>query len=110
MIDAGVDVSRCDACGWQGFPQRLWCPSCGAEGPTCARVTGGVLEEATVLRRALATELPNPVQLGVILLDGGGRLIARLVDAGPGERVRLRSDDGVPVASHHRGRGAIPLE
>ena len=95
---SGVLVSVCPACGWRGFPRRLWCPSCGAERLSEEEVHAGVVEDATVLRRATGHELEGGVPLGTILLDGGGRAIARLIDAGADERVGVRFEDGALVA------------
>jgi uncharacterized OB-fold protein len=95
-----VRVSSCRACGWRGFPERIWCPRCGSDEIEAVAVEGGVVEEATVLRRAPGRDLAAPVRLGTVLVDGGGRLVARLVDADAGTAVKLESDDGAPV-----GRG-----
>jgi uncharacterized OB-fold protein len=94
----GVERSVCRACGWRGFPLRLWCPSCLADGLTTETVLAGAVEDATTLRRAPGRTLAAPVQLGTVLLEGGGRVIARLEGVAPGERARLWTDAGAPVA------------
>ena len=94
----GVLVSVCPSCGWRGFPQRLWCPSCGAERLEEAEVHAGLVEDGTVLQRAAGRELDGPVRLGTVLLDGGGRAVVRLVEAGAGEQVTVGVEDGVLVA------------
>jgi uncharacterized OB-fold protein len=80
----GVLVSVCPSCGWRGFPQRLWCPSCGAERLEEAEVHAGLVEDGTVLQRAAGRELDGPVRLGTVLLDG--------------EQVTVGVEDGVLVA------------
>jgi uncharacterized OB-fold protein len=95
---SGVLVSVCAACGWRGFPQRLWCPSCGADRVREEEVRAGLVEDATVLRRAAGRELDGEVPLGTVLLDGGGRAIARLVEAAAGDRVDVAFEDGALVA------------
>jgi uncharacterized OB-fold protein len=100
---SSVLVSVCAACGWQGFPQRLWCPSCGAERLGEAEVCAGLVEDATVLRRAAGRELDGEVPLGTVLLDGGGRAIARLAGAAAGDRVAVAVEDGALVARREGG-------
>jgi uncharacterized OB-fold protein len=93
-----VLVSVCAACGWRGFPQRLWCPSCDADRLGEEEVRAGLVEDATVLRRSAGRELGGEVPLGTVLLDGGGRAIARLVEAASGDRVGVGFEDGTLVA------------
>jgi uncharacterized OB-fold protein len=95
---SGVLVSVCAACGWRGFPRRLWCPSCGADRLGEAEARAGLVEDATVLRRAAGRELDGDVPLGTVLLDGGGRAIARLVEVGAGDRVGVGFEAGALVA------------
>lgn len=97
----GVIVSACPACGWRGFPRRLWCPSCGGDGLFDVAVDGGVVEEVTRVHRAAGRPRGAPVRLGTVLLDGGGRAVARLGSVGEGSRVRLdTTDDGAILAQH----------
>jgi uncharacterized OB-fold protein len=100
---SGVLVSVCAACSWQGFPRRLWCPSCGAEHLGEEEVRGGLVEDATVLRRAAGRELGGEVPLGTVLLDGGGRAIAKLVGAAAGDRVGVGLEAGAIVARREGG-------
>jgi uncharacterized OB-fold protein len=95
---SGLEAARCPVCGWRGFPARLWCPVCGSDGVRPALVHGGVVEEVTTLRRALGRELTGEVRLGLVRLAGGGVAICRLDGATAGERVRLSTADGAPVA------------
>lgn len=97
----GVLVSVCGACGWRGFPQRLWCPSCGSAQLGAEEVEAGLVEDATVLRRAAGRELDGVVPLGTVLLDGGGRAIARL-EAAAGDRVGVGVEAGAIVARPER--------
>jgi uncharacterized protein len=98
---SGVIVSACPACGWRGFPRRLWCPSCGGDGLHDVVVEGGVVEEVTRVHRAAGRLRGAPARLGTVRLDGGGRVVARLDSIGEGSRVRLdTADDGAILAQH----------
>jgi uncharacterized OB-fold protein len=90
-------VSACRMCGWQGFPERVWCPVCGSDDVDSVEAELGVVEDATTLRRAPGRTLDGEVRLGTVGLAGGGRVVARL-EAEPGERVWLSVEDGAPVA------------
>jgi uncharacterized OB-fold protein len=97
-VNPGVTVSRCPDCDWQGFPERLWCPGCGSDRVSAARVNEGRIVMVTVLRRAVGG-LPAPVTIGLVALAGGGELVARLgPSADVGASVRLETDRGAPVA------------
>lgn len=94
----GVVVGRCERCGWQGFPRRLWCPACGSDRVADALVCTGRVRETTVLRRAVGG-IGGPVRIATVALDGGGILIARLeTDAEPGATVRLATVSSAPTA------------
>ena len=95
---SGPLVSVCATCGWQGFPPRLWCPSCGAGQLGEEEIHAGLVEDVTVLRRAAGPELDGEVPLGTVLLDGGGRAVARLADATAGDRVVVAFTEGALVA------------
>ena len=101
---SGVAISRCAGCGWQGTPQRLWCPGCGGDRIEEVAVTGGTVAETTTVRRFAAGELA-PVDVASIAVDGGGTLIARLTGGAPGARVQLSDDGGAPVATPAEGEG-----
>jgi hypothetical protein len=61
-------------------------------------VQEGTVAEATVLERAVG-ELAAPVPIGTVAIDGGGAAVVRLeAGAGAGDRVRLSTDGGAPVA------------
>jgi uncharacterized OB-fold protein len=94
----GLEAARCPACGWRGFPARLWCPVCGSDRVQAALVHGGRVEEVTTLRQAVGRSLAGEVRLGLVRLAGGGTAVCRLEGATAGERVRLSTDEGAPVA------------
>jgi uncharacterized OB-fold protein len=103
---SGVPVSVCRACGWRGFPERLWCPRCGADEPGVEDVEAGTVEERTTLRRAAGRTLDGPVELATVALDGGGRAVARLDGVGDEPRVALTAAAGAPIARPTDERGA----
>lgn len=102
-MSAALMVSACRACGWRGFPERLWCPVCGGDEIDSVVEAAGVVEDATSLRRVTGRTLEGPVSLGTVRSDGGARVVARL-EAGPGDRVRLTVEEGAPVARRHDDR------
>jgi len=95
---SGPIVSVCASCGWRGFPRRLWCPLCGGERLGEEEVRAGLVEDETVLHRAAGRTLGGEVPLGTVLLDGGGRAVARLAGAMAGDRVVVTLTDGALVA------------
>ena len=89
-------VSVCRACGWRGFPERLWCPRCGSDDVGREPVTSGTVESSTTLRRAPGRQLDRPVSIATVQLAGGGRAVTRLEGDGP--EVAVDVVDGAPVA------------
>lgn len=86
-----LQIQRCQRCGTGAFPDRLWCPCCGAEELHHAPAGPGAVEQETVLRRPPATAPQDePVRLGTVRLQSGPLVIARLATGvGAGTRVRL---------------------
>jgi uncharacterized OB-fold protein len=68
-----LQIQRCEGCGSNFFPDRLWCPSCGAGALLHVPAGPGRVEEETTLRRS-----GEPVRLGTVRLDSGPLIIARL--------------------------------
>jgi len=80
-----LEIQRCERCGTSAFPDRLWCPGCGAEELRHVAAGPGRVEEETTLRRSA-----EPIRLGTVRLDSGPLVIARLADGtGAGTQVRL---------------------
>lgn len=75
------------------FPDRLWCPGCGAADQSLRHVPAGPghVEEQTTLRRAA-----EPTRVATVRLEAGPVIIARLAtDTQAGTRVRLeRTSEG----------------
>jgi uncharacterized OB-fold protein len=95
----GLPVSTCSNCGHAVFPARLLCPRCGGSGWTISEVDDGVVEDATVVRRAPGGPLPASVSLGTVRVEGGILVPARIEPgAEPGARVRVEYRDGILVA------------
>ena len=92
-----LPVSACRACGWRGFPERVWCPRCGGD-VEAEHADAGVVEQRTTLRRAAGRTLEAPVELATVELEGGGRAVVRLEGGAGGGRVALRAEGGAPVA------------
>ena len=88
-----LQIQRCESCGTNAFPDRLWCPGCGAGKFQHAPAGSGHVEEETTLRRPPTVE---PVVLGTVRLEAGPLVIARLATgAQAGTRVRLeRTSEG----------------
>ena len=68
-----LQIQRCEQCGTNAFPDRLWCPGCG--GATLQHVPAGPgrVEQETALRRSA-----EPIRLATVRLDSGPMVIARL--------------------------------
>jgi uncharacterized OB-fold protein len=80
-----LEIQRCERCGRSVFPDRLWCPGCGAAELRHVAAGPGRVEEETTLRRAA-----EPIRLGTVRLDSGPLVIARLATGtGAGTQVRL---------------------
>lgn len=96
----GVPVLVCTRCDRVVFPERLLCPTCGRAEWRRESIATGVVEETTILRRA-GGELPAPVPIGSVRLDGGPAVVARLpANVAAGTRVLLAYETGVPVVLH----------
>lgn len=88
-----LEVQRCERCGASAFPDRLWCPGCGAGTLQHVPAGPGRVEEETTLRRSA-----EPVRLGTVRLDSGPLVIARLA---PGAKA------GTPVRLERTAEGTI---
>jgi len=88
-----LQIQRCEVCGTNAFPDRLWCPGCGVGTMQHVPAGAGHVEEETTLRRAPTADL---VTLGTVRLEAGPVIIARLpTGAKTGTRVRLeRTTEG----------------
>ena len=97
-MTAGALMSKCLECSWQGLPRRSWCPRCGSSNVGDVRVTSGVLAETTVVRRSpsggAVAEQSDEVKLGVVHVQGGGTLVARVSRGAVESEVVVLSDEG----------------
>ena len=96
-VDAGeprLIAAECVACGRRQFPAAAVCPYCAADGTREIRVgPAGRLELYTmVLRAPPGYRGPVPYALGIVALDGGLSVVARLTET---DATRLRP--GLPV-------------
>ena len=106
-------AGRCAACGKPHFPAAAVCPDCAADG--CTEAPAGPVARlwlyTAVLTRPAGYRGEVPYGFGVVELDGGLRVIARLLEARP-ERLRpglpmrlvveplFTDDEGRPVLSY----------
>ena len=77
-------IQRCSACERHRFPPMPSCPYCAATAAVVEQVSGGAsLYSWIVIHRAFDPGFADqmPYTLGTVDLDGGGRLVARIVDA-----------------------------
>jgi uncharacterized OB-fold protein len=90
-----LEIQRCERCGMSAFPDRLWCPVCGADQLHHTAAGPGRVEEETTLRRS-----SDPVRLGTVRLQAGPLVVARLAaGAETGSQVRLdRAPEGAICA------------
>ena len=57
----------------------------------------GVIEEMTVVRHVIGQKDWQPTPIATVLIDGGARILAGVLDdAGPSDRVSLSEDEGAP--------------
>ncbi len=90
---------RCRACGHASFPARRRCPSCGAGDLVRESIAAvGVVEVATIVRKAAGVVPGQERHLCTVRLDPGPRVLARSGEALPvGQRVRLQCRDNGAV-------------
>jgi len=81
---SGVPVTTCKSCGVTSFPPRIWCAACSSREVETTLESCGVVEEVTTLHRASGGG--GPVHIGLVRLNGGAQVIARLEDVTARER------------------------
>jgi uncharacterized OB-fold protein len=91
-----MEAGKCTVCGKICYPPRLICPVCQAR--TFEQVTlplEGKLLTFTVIRVAPSKFVDQaPYAIGLVETEGGGRLMAQIVDCDPdrlaiGQKVKL---------------------
>jgi uncharacterized OB-fold protein len=98
-VSRGLAYDVCRSCGLAVFPPRALCARCGSASWRRHVAQGGVLEDATTLRRAPGGLPDGPIRLGTVRLDAGPAVVVRLHgEAAPGARVALETVDGAPHA------------
>lgn len=91
-----LQIQRCERCGTNLFPDRLWCPGCGAAELRHAPAGPGTVEQETTLRRST-----EPVRLGTVRLRSGPLVIARLSrEARTGTQVHLELTPSRSIWAH----------
>jgi uncharacterized OB-fold protein len=93
-------VQRCGRCGAHQFYARPFCLACGADGPEWVGVSGGgTVYSAVCVRIPVLEELPVPYAVGLVELNEGPRLLARLgagCEIGSKVVVQWRDREGGP--------------
>lgn len=90
-----LEVSACSACGHRWGRPLPGCPRCGAPEVASVSTDGrGAIYSWVVVRRALDPAFVDEVPYTVVAVDleGGGRVLGRLLDGEPsaGQHVALR--------------------
>lgn len=83
--------ARCERCGHATFPRRERCPAC--RGPMREEVFGPAAQVENAATLHVSTdEAEAPYSVGMVRVDDGPSLLARIEGAGAGERVELVID------------------
>ena len=83
-------VAGCTRCGLAAWPRPAMCRRCGSLDFGDVPAPDGVLEEMAVAQ---------PATLGTVRTAEGPAVVARVLGACPGERVRLHVSDGALEAA-----------
>ena len=89
LAEGRIMATRCNGCGHTEFPPRADCPKCGGKGFEWVDISGkGTLVTYTTIHAA-PTGFGDraPYTIGVIDLEGGGRLLSWVKDVPEGELV-----------------------
>ncbi|MGP0089032.1 MAG: Zn-ribbon domain-containing OB-fold protein [Xanthobacteraceae bacterium] len=71
-------MQRCVACASLFFPPRFLCAACHGSVFDGISVDAGIVEACTTLRHRAGSNADLDISLGLVRLDGGIRVIARL--------------------------------
>lgn len=106
-LEKGVlRIPECRSCRRRFFPAIPSCPHCGAADPALRIASGlGHVYSWVTVHHTLAPEFADEVPYTVLAvdLDGGGRMLGRLVGNGTPE-----SDAEVRFAPYRSGRQVLP--
>lgn len=83
--DGGLQLQRCDACGYRRYPPGRRCPECLAEVTTWESDTGlGTVWSYCIYHRAFdpAFSAALPYNVSLVELDSGPRLVSNVLDVG----------------------------
>jgi hypothetical protein len=107
-------IQKCDGCSRLNMYPRYACPYCQSEALGWQRASGrGVLHSFTVLRLGAPDGFEDelPYAIGVVKLEEGVQLLARLVPDADGDWHSYRCDDPVkfaPMPAEHSRRRPCP--
>ena len=105
-------LTHCLACKTSFFYPRIACPSCHSEDLEQVDATGrGTVFTRTRQERAATPDFDAPMELAVVELDEGPRLLVRMTsECEIGSPVSMNIEEtkarGIPVFDHRRDRGA----
>jgi len=96
-MNSGLNAWKCADCGAVYFPERYMCAACGGHEIAPTTVAEGVIEDMTVVRHVLGQKDWQPKPIATVLIDGGARILAGVLDeAGPNDRVVLSQEEQAP--------------
>ena len=81
--------ARCLACGHTTFPRRERCPACRTGETEESALGPDATVESVVTLHVSTEEAKAPYAIGMVALDGGPTVLARVDAAQAGERVQL---------------------
>ena len=97
MMTPGLNAWKCAECGAVYFPERYLCAKCGGHEFAIVNVAEGVIEDMTIVRHVLGQADWQPKPIATVLIDGGARILAGVLDdSGPNDRVALSEEEQAP--------------
>jgi uncharacterized OB-fold protein len=98
-MNEGLSVHRCRDCRAIFFPQRLLCPSCGADQWAMGLMFDGIVKQSTIVRQARGRPDWKPRPIGTVRVADELAVVAGFDEPIPdGTAVKLFMIDGAPFA------------
>ena len=93
----GLNAWKCKDCRAVYFPERFLCASCGGHTLETIIVEEGIIEDMTIVRHVLAQKDWQPKPIATVLIDGGARILAGVLDdSKANDRVSLAHEELAP--------------